>query len=55
MLVALKSQTAPVWQNQDKELNEYLGHRLEEEIVSEVPILTDDFAPVDNYLLNTYY
>jgi spermidine synthase len=50
MLVALKSEEKPVFENNDAELQEYLSCLWIKEIKNDTPILTDDFAPVDNYL-----
>ncbi len=49
MLVATKSQK--ILENENEELNDYLKHLWENEIPADVPILTDDFAPVDQYTL----
>jgi len=49
MIVALKSNEIPVFENEDPELNKYLKHLWTEEIEIDVPILTDDYAPVDHY------
>jgi len=39
------------FQNKDPELNEYLQHLWTDEIPADVQILTDDYAPVDNYMM----
>jgi len=49
MIVALKSNDKPIFENDDPELNKYLKHLWTEEIEIDVPILTDDYAPVDHY------
>jgi hypothetical protein len=51
MLVALKSRLAPKLTNPDPLLNGYLGHLWTQRVEEDVPILTDDYAPVDNYIL----
>jgi hypothetical protein len=51
MLVALKSVKKPIFENKNLELNEYLKHLWHREIKTDIPILTDDYAPVDNYIL----
>jgi hypothetical protein len=51
MLVALKSTKKPVFRNQDNELNGYLQHLWNKEVQMDIPLLTDDHAPVDNYIL----
>lgn len=50
MLVAIKSNQKPSFRNNDPELNEYLQHLWKTEIKKDVPILTDDYAPVDAYM-----
>ena len=50
MLVALKAKDRPVFTNGDPKLDEYLGHLWREEISNDVPILSDDYAPVDYYI-----
>jgi len=50
ILVALKSSHAPTLTSADPELNGYLAHRWQEDVPTDVPILTDDYAPVDQYL-----
>jgi len=52
ILVALKSTKEPLFENDDPELNDYLGHRWTQRIDDDMPILTDDFAPVDHYIRN---
>ncbi len=49
VLVALKSEDAPMWESTDSELQEYLSHRWTAPIATDVPIFTDDFAPVEYY------
>jgi spermidine synthase len=50
ILVAIKSDKAPTFSDDDPKLNEYLQHLWTKEIKQDVPILTDDFAPVDYYV-----
>ncbi|MFA4833800.1 MAG: fused MFS/spermidine synthase [Patescibacteria group bacterium] len=50
ILVALKSKTVPAWQDANNELNGYLQHLWKKEINLDLPILTDDYAPVDYYI-----
>lgn len=50
MLVAIKSSEKPSFQSADLELAKYLSHLWREEIPRDMPILTDDFAPVDQYI-----
>lgn len=48
-LVALKSGNTPTFNSSDEILNEYLNHIWVEKIPRDTPILTDGFAPVDQY------
>jgi spermidine synthase len=50
MIVALKSTVKPSFQSEDPELNKYLDHLWKKPVPQDVPILTDDFAPVDRYV-----
>ncbi len=51
MLVALKTDKRPEMFSQDyPELNAYLQHLWKKEVEADMPVLTDDFAPVDNYM-----
>lgn len=49
ILVALKSEKKPEFINEDTKLQEYLGHLWKEEVTADVPILTDNYAPVEYY------
>ncbi|MFH1661961.1 MAG: fused MFS/spermidine synthase [Candidatus Falkowbacteria bacterium] len=51
MLVALKSEEAPVFKNDNQELNKYLENLWTKEIDEDMPILIDDYAPVDFYTM----
>lgn len=51
MLVALKSAEKPSFQNRNPELQKFLDHLLTAEPPNDLPILTDDYAPVDNYIM----
>ncbi len=53
ILVALKSKEVPSFQSIDTSLNEYLGHQWKKEIHMSLPVLTDDYAPVDYYMSKT--
>lgn len=53
ILVALKSNKKQSFSNTNQELNGYLQHLWKKEINLDVPILTDDFAPVDYYINKT--
>lgn len=50
ILVALKSDKKPDLESNDSELNKYLSHLWKGEIILDVPVLTDDYAPVDYYI-----
>ncbi|MFA6537412.1 MAG: fused MFS/spermidine synthase [Patescibacteria group bacterium] len=50
ILVATKNTVEPTWQSSDKEIARFLQNRWTGEIALDTPILTDDFAPVDNYI-----
>lgn len=50
MLVALKSLAAPSLTSPDPVLQELLGHLWTGPIQADVPILTDEYAPVDRYM-----
>lgn len=49
MLVALKSDQIPTWQSSNQEIDGFLSHLWEKPIVDDVPVLTDNFAPVEYY------
>lgn len=51
ILVALKSKEKPEFTSQNAELNTYLQNLYTKEIQTDLPILTDDFAPVDQYIM----
>ncbi len=51
MLVALKSTAIPSFHANNPELKRYLAHRWTKPIANDMPILTDDHAPVDAYML----
>lgn len=51
MLVALKTKQKPTFKSNDPELNDYLKHLWKREIKKDIPLLTDDYAPVDNYIV----
>ncbi len=53
ILVAIKSTTPSSFKNNDNELNEYLQHLWKGKIDLDMPILTDDYAPVDYYISKT--
>jgi len=51
ILVALKSKQKPPLTSNDRELNGYLKNLWTKEIQEDMPVLTDDYAPVDNYIM----
>ncbi len=53
ILIALKSNEKQNFNDTDPKLNEYLQHLWKKEISTDLPILTDDFAPVDYYISKT--
>jgi spermidine synthase len=50
ILVALKSEINPTFNSDDPEINEYLQHAWKKGVTSDIPILTDDCAPVEYYI-----
>jgi len=54
ILVALKSKKNPIFKNDAQNLNEYLQHLWDKEVKTDMPILTDDYAPVENYILKIF-
>ena len=50
MMIALKSEEKPIFESEDSELNKYLQNLWTKNIVTDIPILTDDHAPVDHYI-----
>jgi len=52
ILVASKSQTPLSFSSEDPEFQRYLNHVWTGEIGADMPILTDDYAPVEQLLLD---
>ena len=53
MLVCLKSEGSVQMESTNEEFSRYFQDNLiEEDIETDMPIFTDDFAPVDQYNLN---
>ena len=52
ILTALKSNEPQSFKSEDPDLNEYLGRLWKKEIIEDMPIITDDYAPVDSYISN---
>jgi spermidine synthase len=51
MLVAIKSDTRPSSRSMNNELDGYLAHQWTGDVISDMPLLTDDLAPVDSYII----
>lgn len=51
MLVAFKSVQTPSFASTNPEMKRYLSHRWTRPVAADMPILTDDHAPVDTYML----
>lgn len=51
ILLAFKSLEPPIFISKELEFSGYLAHLWSKKIDEDLPILTDDFAPVDQYLL----
>jgi spermidine synthase len=49
ILVALKNVKTPSFVSADRELREYLGYLWRENIPLDMPVITDDYAPVEYY------
>lgn len=55
MLVALKTENKHGFESKDPELNEYLSHRIVRDIPDDLPVLTDNYAPVEHYVGSTLW
>ncbi len=53
IIVALKGRQPAALGSEDEELGAYLEHRWQGDIPEDLPLLTDDFAPVTHYMLGT--
>ena len=51
ILIAFKTDKIPVFESEDDEIDKRLKKIWKDEIKAEVPILTDDHAPVDYYIM----
>jgi hypothetical protein len=49
VLVALKTNAEPCFRNGDPELDGMLAHLWRGPIAEDLPLLTDDYAPIDHY------
>ena len=54
LLIALKNKKEPLLESEIPEFNGYLSYLWKKEILRDMPLLTDDFAPVDNYALASF-
>lgn len=52
LLVALKSKEVPRFESADEDLNKYLKNLWTKKIEMDMPVLTDDYAPVDYYTMS---
>jgi len=50
ILIALKSDQSPSFNSTNTNFQEYLQHLWKNKVDTDVPILTDDFAPVNYYI-----
>ncbi len=50
IIVAMKK-SPDEWQSEDPQMKRLLGFRWTKKIIDDMPVLTDDFAPTDNYLM----
>lgn len=53
ILIALKNSQTPTLKSSNLELNEYLSNLWEKNIEKDVPILTDEYAPIDQYIIES--
>jgi spermidine synthase len=51
IVVALKSENPPMLESRDLEMRGYLSHLWKYKIEEDLPVLTDEFAPVEHYLV----
>lgn len=54
MLVALKKPVNRPFTSNDPQIQEYLYHVWEKSVPSDMPLLTDEFAPVDQYMMENF-
>src|SRR5579864_1333474 len=55
IIVAFKNPAEPRWTSDDPEITARLSRRWNRPIPSDVPILTDDFAPVEVYMMRWFF
>jgi hypothetical protein len=51
IIAAFKSSAEPRWSSDDPEMAARLAHRWTRPVQADEPVLTDDFAPVEVYLM----
>jgi spermidine synthase/MFS family permease len=51
ILAAFKGAAEPEWTSKDPEMQQYLAHRVTRPLETEAAVLTDDFAPVEMYMI----
>ena len=51
IIVALKSDIPPKFESADPEIQSYMSHLWQYAIDCDLPVLTDEFAPVEHYLV----
>jgi len=54
MIVAIKSPKPVVMSDVGPELNGYLQHEWKQPIAADMPVLTDDYAPVEYYMKSAF-
>ncbi|MBI4272520.1 fused MFS/spermidine synthase [Candidatus Uhrbacteria bacterium] len=54
VLLAYKSEKPIVWESDDAEIQGYLQKRWPKKVKDDISILTDEYAPVEQYLLRAY-
>lgn len=55
IIAAFKSAEEPKWTSEDPETAARLSHRWTRPVSLDKPVLTDEFAPVEVYLMRTYF
>lgn len=51
VLVGLKNDIEPLWSDPDPEFDAYLKTRMDQDINNDALVLTDDYAPLEKYVL----
>jgi spermidine synthase len=50
ILLAIKSPVEPIWESEDEEIAGFLKQEASDKVAANLPILTDEYAPVDYYM-----